>query len=274
MEQSIPQLSKPLDMIRQGLILLAAPLIWIASSLGVFLDFARSPSDFSDLSENILVPQTFAFSIWFPIFVGVMAFGVLQMFRANRTRAVFRETGWWIAAGLWGIVAWGLATSFLPDTSVELAASLIFIPSMMALVIAMVKMTRRKDALDQIEIWLALVPVSLIAGWCSIAVFVGLNGLIWKWVEPLGWSQIGIALTILSVALGWAIVVLRRGAQNRIYAFPIIWGLGFLALKHFTMDGSIAIGLTAITGIVAILIAAGLKSGVSVRQMRKTSKPV
>jgi len=182
------------------------------------------------------------------------------MFRANRTRAVFRETGWWIAAGLWGIVGWGLATSFLPDANVELAASLIFIPTMIALVIGMVKMTRRKESLDAIEIWLALVPISLIAGWCSIAVFVGLNGLIWKWVEPLGWSQIGTAISVLSLALGWAIIVLRRGAVNRIYAFPIIWGLGILALRHFSINGETTIAISAIFGIIAVATASVIRA--------------
>jgi len=182
------------------------------------------------------------------------------MFRANRTRAIFRETGWWIAAGLWGIVAWGLVTAFLPEKIVEVSASLIFIPSMVALVVAMVKMTQRRQSLDGIETWLALAPISLIAGWCSIAVFVGLNGLIWGWVESLGWSQFGTALSVLSIALGWAVIVLRRGALNRIYAFPIIWGLGFLALRHFSVGGNVLIGLVSLGGIFAVVLAAMLKT--------------
>jgi len=247
--------SKTSDWFRQIAVLVAAPLIWIASSLGIFLDSARSPSEFSGLSENLLVPQTFAFSIWFPIFLGILAYGVIQALRVNQRRALFRETGWWIAAGLWGIVAWGLATAYLPDSIVELAASLIFIPTMLALVIAMVKLYSRKESLDRLEKWFVLVPISLISGWCSIAVFVGLNGLIWSLVEPLGWSAIGTALSVLSLSLGWVLTILIRGVKNPVYAFPVIWGLGFLVLRHLSDDGEVSIAIAAILGISAILVA-------------------
>lgn len=247
------------DGLRQAANLIAAPLIWLASSLGLFLDGARSPSEFSDLSENILVPQTFAFSIWLPIFLGVFAYGVIQALRSNRSRVVFRETGWWVAAGLWGIVAWGLATSYMPGNLVEAAASLIFLPTMVVLVIAMVKFSKRYDSFDKMEHWLVLAPISLLAGWCSIAVFVGLNGLIWSWVEPHGWSLIGTALSVLSIALGWVIIVLRRGARNRIYAIPVIWGLSFLALRHFGEGGIVLLGGAAIGGIILIALACTFK---------------
>ena len=255
--------------------LLAAPLIWLASSLGLMIQSARSPSDFSDLSDNILVPQTFAFSIWFPIFIGILAYGVIQALPSNRTRAVFRQTGWWVAAGLWGIVGWGLATSFLSDSVVELAASLIFIPSMFVLVVAMVRFSRLRQSLDAIEQWLVLAPVSLIAGWCSLAVFVGLNGLIWGWVKTLDWNQIGTALSVLTLALGWVIAVLRRGAQNRIYAFPVLWGLGFLALRHFSEGGSGLIGTVSVVGIFSIIAAATYRLDIPVAGYRqlKTSDP-
>lgn len=245
--------SRLYDCLRQVTILISAPLIWIASSLGVFLDSARSPSEFSDLSDNLLVPYPLAFSIWLPIFLGILVYGVIQALRVNQRRALFRETGWWIAAGLWGIVAWSIATAYLTDSHVELSASLIFIPTMIVLVIAMVRMFRRKAALDSIEKWFVLLPISLIAGWCSIAVFIGLNGLIWNTVEPLGWNAIWTAILILSIALVWIIVVLIRGAKNRAYAAPVVWGLGFLAFRHLSDDGEPLIGIKALIGICAIM---------------------
>jgi len=248
--------SRSSDLFRQILILLATPLIWVFSSLGLFLDSARSPSEFSDLSENLLVPQTFAFSIWLPIFLGVMAFGVIQAFPSNRARDVYRKSGVWVAAGLWGVAAWGLITAFVPDAAVELLASLIFIPTMVCLVIGMIQLWRGRDTLSILEKWLALAPVSLIAGWCSIAVFVGLNGLLWKYVGPLEWNIVASALSILGLALWWAIYILRHGAMNKIYAFPIIWGLGFLALRHLRAGGEIYIGAIALLGVLAVVMAA------------------
>jgi len=246
---------RPLDNLRQALILLASPLIWLFSSLGVFIKGARSPSEFSDLSVNILVPQTTAFSIWGPIFIGILAYGIVQLLPANRARAIYRDSGWWIAAGLWGIASWGLITAYVPDSYVELLASLIFIPAMICLVVAMTKLWRGRNVLSSLEKWLVLTPVSFIAGWCSLAVFVGLNGLIWSAAQPLGWHITGTALSVLGIALWWAIYILRQQAMNKAYAIPIIWGLGFLALRHFNDGENLWIGGAAAIGILSVILA-------------------
>lgn len=251
--------SMPQDYLRQGANLLAAPLIWICSSLGFSLEGARSPSEFSDLSENLLVPQPLAFSIWFPIFIGIFIYAGLQALKTNRTRPVYRKSGWWVASGLWGIATWGLATAFLPNDYVELIASLIFIPTMCALVWAMVLVMQQRQNLTRLETLFLLSPISFIAGWCSIAVFVGLNGLVWSMVQPWGWSAVGTAISILSLALWWIIYVLRQGATNKIYAIPIIWGLGFLALRHLEPNGSISIASISIIGIFAVFLACTVK---------------
>jgi len=119
----------------------------------------------------------------------------------------------------------------------------------------------RKD-LSTLETWLVLIPVSLIAGWCSIAVFIGMNGLIWSFVEPLGWHITGTALSVFGIALWWAVYVLRQKAMNKAYAVPIIWGLGFLALRHFGENGNIWIGGAAIIGIIAVLLASFIRGSV------------
>lgn len=243
------------DIFRQAAIFIATPLIWVFSSLGILLDNARSPSVFSDLTPNILVPQTTAFSIWLPIFMGIMAYGVIQALPQNRTRDIYRESGWWIAAGLWGVAIWGLVTAFIADAAVEILATLIFFPTMVFLVVGMMKLWRDRASLNTLEKWLVLTPISLIAGWCSIAVFVGANGLVWKFVEPMGWNITATAISVLGLALWWAIFVLRHGAMNKIYAVPIIWGLGFLALRHLPAGGDFYVGLTAAIGVIMVILA-------------------
>ena len=249
MDEVNPSLQTASDLWRQLAIIVAAPLIWLASSLWLFIGSARSQSEFSALSLNLLVPQTFAFAIWFPIFVGIIAFGCLQSLRVNRTRNVFRRSGWWIAAGLWGIVAWGLITAFAPDWSVETLASMIFLPTMIALVIGMTRLHQNRHKLDSIERVLILWPISLIAGWCSLAFFVGLNGLVWSYVEPLGWNSVWTALAVLSLALAWIIAVVKIWGSNSAYLFPAIWGLFFLTLRHLADDGNDLLAILSIGGI-------------------------
>jgi len=249
-----PTLQSAHDLWRQLAILLAAPLIWLASSLWLFLDFARNQSEFSDLSLNLLVPQTFAFAIWFPIFLGIIAYGCLQALRVNRSRDVFRQSGWWIAAGLWGIIAWGLTTAFAPDSSVEMLASMIFLPTMVALVIGMTKIHQTRHNLDALERALILWPISLIAGWCSLAFFVGLNGVVWSYVEPLGWDSVWTALGILGLSLGWIITIVKKWGPNPAYIFPVIWGLSFLTLRHLSDGGTNLIASLSIGGILVLTL--------------------
>jgi hypothetical protein len=131
----------------------------------------------------------------------------------------------------------------------------------------MIKVWRSRESLSTLEKWLVLTPISLIAGWCSIAVFVGMNGFLWGIVEPYGWNMTATALSVLGLALWWGIYILRHGAMNKIYAFPIIWGLGFLALRHLSEGGAMIIGIGAVAGILAVSFAATLhgKSAANIR---------
>ena len=54
---------------------------------------------------------------------------------------------------------------------------------------------------------------------------------------------------MLIAALVWAVYVARRSTGNAIYAFPIIWGLGWLAVKTLTQSPtSEIIGIAALVG--------------------------
>lgn len=246
----------PRDYLRQSLNLIFAPIMWLSSSLGFFVAGARDPSGLSELTYNPLVPLGPAFSIWFPIFVGCAAYAVVQALPRNRGRSVYRAIGWWTAIGFILINLWGVATSLLDDRIVEIAGTLIFLPAMLALVIAMVKVSRRREALSRVEKWIVLTPIALIAGWCSLAVFVGTNAVAWNMVEPLGWSLVGTSISVLAIGLGWVVCVLQRGAQSRLYAFPIVWGLAFLAAKRLLVEGTEpAIGWVAILGILIVILA-------------------
>lgn len=247
----------PADILRQSLNLIFAPIMWLSSSLGFFVDGARDPSGLSDLTYNPLVPLGPAFSIWFPIFLGCAAYAVIQALPRNRGRAVFRDIGWWTAAGFIGVNLWGLTTSFLDASIVELAGTLVFFPTMIFLVVAMVKASRRRQAFTRVENWFVLIPIALIAGWCSLAVFVGFNAVVWNAVKPMGWSLVGTSISVLALGLGWVALVLQRGAQNRVYAFPVIWGLAFLAVARLGVEGGQpAIGWVALFGMALVILLA------------------
>lgn len=243
------------DTLRAAANLILAPLMWVLSSLGEIMPSARSAKEFSDMSENLLVPFGPAFAIWFPIFLLCIAYGIWSFLPKNRSFMVNRQAGWWTAAGFAGVCGWALITAFAPANLVQWASALIFIPAMLCLVKAMLIFGRYKsDLSDKAEV-VTLLPISLIAGWTSLAIFL-------NWT-PIAYNLMGTSvsliipsLVLLALALVWAIYNIRKTSGNLAYAFPVIWGLAFLAGRHLMVTQEApTIGWAAIVGIALIFLA-------------------
>ncbi|MGB6230566.1 MAG: hypothetical protein WBF53_10615 [Litorimonas sp.] len=243
----------PSDILRQSANLVLAPGMWILSSIGFVSDSARTAGEFSDMSDNLLVPLGPAFSIWLPIFVLCIAYGVLQALPRNRTRDVFRATGWWSALGFALICGWALITAYAPASFVQWGTALIFVPAVAALIKAMAKFTRRINEVTAIERVFSWVPLSLIAGWCSLAVFLNWTPIAYEAFAD-GAASVVSSLLILAAALGLIIWVCRATQCNKVYVFPAVWGLAWLAARHLLAGPEMPlIGWVAVGGILLLI---------------------
>ena len=262
--------ARPADYIRQSANLVLPPLMWFLSSIWLLDETARSASDFSDMSDNWLVPLGPAFAIWFPIFVGCIAYGVLQALPRNRTREVFRAVGGWTALGFSGICGWALITAYAPDSLVQWGSALIFVPTVAALIVATVKFTARLNAVTAAERLMSWWPVSLIAGWCSLAVFLNWTPIAYDLFAGGAANLIG-SLLILAAALGLIIWVCRRAYSNKVYVLPAVWGLAWLAARHLLGEVEVpAIGWTALVGILLLVASALAKPRVPISGYDRT----
>lgn len=254
----------PSDYLRQSANLITAPAMWVLSSIGFFTEGARTANEFSDMSDNLLVPLGPAFSIWFPIFVGCIAYAVLQALPKNRTRDVFRAVGWWTAAGFACVCGWALITAYAPTDLVQWGTALIFIPAVGALIVATKIFTERINEVSAIERILSWVPISLIAGWCSLAIFLNWTPIAYD-AFAHGTASVTSSLLILAAALGLIIGVCRWSLCNRVYVFPAIWGLAWLAGRHLVAGPEVPIiGWVAIGGIILLIASALTKPRVPI----------
>ncbi|MEP3890992.1 MAG: hypothetical protein ABJN69_11045 [Hellea sp.] len=243
------------DLARQWLNIITAPAMWILSTLPQIMDWGRSAKEFSDANNSLLVPYGIAFSIWFPIFIGCIGYAILQGLKANRGREIFRKTGWWTGVGFAGVCGWALLSGWGSPMMARWGTALIFIPTVLCLVKAMLRLTRGRHALDTAERFWVWGPISLIAGWTSIAMFLNWTPIVADNM-PAAMSVITSNIVMLALALIWAIFVTRRSGGNIVYVFPIAWGLAWLAFKSFTQTPIIGvIGITTIIGIAMLLIA-------------------
>ncbi|MEM9600459.1 MAG: hypothetical protein AAF926_05520 [Pseudomonadota bacterium] len=251
-----PDAATPADYLRQSLNLVLAPAMWVLSSIGFFMPNARTAGEFSNLSDNLLVPLGPAFSIWFPIFVGCIGYGIIQALPANRTRAVFRQVGWWTAAGFAFICGWALITAYVPDAWVQWGTALIFIPAVAALNIATIRFTRQVNAVTGLERLFTWVPVSLIAGWCSLAIFLNWTPIAYDLFAD-GAANLLSSLLMLAAALGLIVWICRAAACNKVYVIPPIWGLSWLAVRQLWLEQDVpVIGIVSLIGILLLIATA------------------
>ena len=261
---------RPSDYVRQSLNLVLGSIMWLCSSLNLFFDSARSPADMSDTNDSLLVPFGAAFSIWLPIFVLCFIYAVLQALPRNRTEPVYRRLGWWTAAGFAGVCLWGIINAFAPMKPFDLAqwgTALIFVPTMLLLVKAMLIATAEKDKMTKFERNTVHLGLSLIAGWCSIAVFLNWTPQIVSGLEGFGIKEVWICGALALIIAFWAIYISEKSNGNGAYIFPIIWGASFTIFALFKENASEKIYF--VTSPLAVLIAS-----VFMTHFMKYTKPV
>ena len=231
---------------------LANPLMsWLPQLTGT----GRTIAEQSDRNPVLLVPWGPAFSIWGVIFAGVIAFAVLQALPANRERAVFRASGWWVAAASATSALWALAASYAPESVSGWLTAALFVPLAIAAARGMVALTAHRADLSTVEIWLAWAGPSLFAGWVGLAAWINAAQVL---QYEIGLPPLGVALAMLACALAWLVWNLSRAAGNAAFAFAGIWGLGFLAYDRLAVEpGAPLVGYAAIGG-AALLVGAAL----------------
>ena len=254
-------MSQPSDIMRQISNLLLAPAMWISSSIPMVFDIGRSISEQSDANNTLLVPAGIAFSIWFPIFVGCIAYGVIQILPKNRERAIFRDIGRLTAGSFALITLWGYMAAFPPPAISAWGTAIVFIPAVLLICAAVVKLTRRKAELSRAEGYLIYIPLSLLAGWCSIAVFLnwaqlGVHGPI-----GFGMNETVVCVLALAAALAWITFMIHKTGGNRAYTFAPVWGLSFLVIARLgSEDHNLTIAIAAGIGAL-ILIGSAIIAG-------------
>ena len=244
----------PGDVLRQALNIVFVLTMILASNIEAVFGIGTSIAEQSAVNDTPLVPWELAFSIWGPIFLGLIAYAVIQGFPSNRTRPIFRATGWFTILAFASVTAWGMAASLLDGNTSRWATAFIFWPAVAAACVATIRFSNQKHELSAREKWLCWAPVSLFAGWMSLAVFLN-----WAQIGIHGGFGFGLSATVISVlclalALAFISWQLHLNRGNKVYVFPALWGLAFLAYGRFVEDDLNAfVGGAAVIGFLALL---------------------
>ena len=223
----------------RALVLLAAlsmPVVaWLAQR-GVF---GPDNATLSARYPTLLIAAGYAFAIWGPIFLLDLALAAWQLGRPVALDAVRRPTA----------LAFALTSTWMIVFPLQWfgISLVVIIASLLALLVATF---RAGHLTTRGERWLLWLPLSLQAGWVSLAAFLNLAQVIVAYrlastTAMLGWSSVLFA--------GCALLVLGTNARlrgNVPYAAAAVWGLVgvYVAQSSSSLQGAsiaawIAVGL-------------------------------
>lgn len=233
------------------LVLLLALAMPVIAFLNQRQAFGPDNGQVSDQYPTLLVAAGYAFAIWSVIFLWDIVFGAWQLRAKHRNDATLARVRPWAAAGF------ALTAAWMPIFSMQLfwLALLVIWAALACIAMAAVALKNDPDPLPR-QWWFAGVPLSLHAGWLSLAAFLNTAQTIvaYGWLPTgnmLGWS---LVLLLGAAALLMALNARMRG--NIPYAAAAIWGLvaAWIKQKESTLAGADTAAIVALVIAVALLV--------------------
>lgn len=233
-----------------GLAIFAIAISYLQMAMG----WGQSAAQFSADSDATLKVIGWAFAIWGLIYAGIAVYAIRQVLPQTGESDLINAFGWPSALAFAAIGVWIIAAAF----DWEVATIVLIFGALTVLLIPMLVHSRRIRALSMgdRDRWMTVWPLSLLAGWLTIASPVNLITV----ATGNGDLPAGISPTLLAIAAVVAVGLVGLAVTWRIriiaYVLPICWGLvGVFAAEQ---SRNPALAFSAIIVSVVVLIAAVL----------------
>ncbi|MFT3724770.1 MAG: hypothetical protein QM773_14450 [Hyphomonadaceae bacterium] len=202
-------------------------------------------SEFVREGQNTLRAAGYAFAIWTLIYAWLVGYAAYQALPSTRETPGLRMLGLPSVVAMAGCGLWLIAQSqnakWATVAIIVLSAAVLYVP-----------LLQRYPVQHRIEYWLVAAPLSLLAGWLTVAsainaltVLTGL-GVITPQSAP-AWAAGGIVLVVMAAG------ALTLRSKNWIYPLPVAWGLAAVSVAE-RMDKPM-ISLLAGAGALLVLVA-------------------
>lgn len=229
------------------LAILAAALFAVATPIVQALTgtIAVGQGDLVNDGRQTLEAAGYAFSIWSLIYGWLLTYAVYQALPSTKETPGLRMLGWPSVIAMVGCGAWLIAASL----DAKWATVAIITGSALALCVPLVK---RYPVQETKDFWLVAAPVSLLAGWLTVASAINVLTVLTSYevIQPdmaNEWAASGI-VTVLAVGIG-----ITLASRNWVYPLPIAWGLVAVAVAEKAERLTIAL---LAGGVAVVLVAA------------------
>lgn len=234
---------------RRLIVLASVAFAVIAGQLQQFAGIGQTPAEFSADSDATLRVVGWAFAIWGPIYLGLIAYAVRQVLPQTDESNMIRWFGWPSVLAFLGIGWWILAAAW----DAEVATIVLIFGSLSVLVIPLLIHAHaiRNLSRGDRDRWLVAWPLGALAGWLTIASPVNLltvatgNGDLPTSLEPTAWALLAVAgVAAFALFVTWRTRLLA-------YPLPVAWGLlGVFVAEQDKGNATLAFGALAASLIV------------------------
>lgn len=203
----------------------------------------------SDSVRTLVTPAGWAFAIWGPLCTGSLVFAVFQALPAQRHSKLMARLRCPAAGAFLGNALWALYTQSVGLSAIS-AAIILFI--LACLLSAYRTFGRWRASFSSGERWCAVLPLSALASWLTVASIVNIAAALRYHGVEGGDATPLIAAAVLTVGglIAANTLVLSRG--NPPYALVFLWALVAIYAAGGQHDERIAVA-TAIAAILTIV---------------------
>ena len=220
--------------------------LYILTTIGI-IGF-RPVGEEGSFGAPLVIPESYAFAIWGPIYLFLTIFPLYQLFKRNEKHPSWSQVRFWystnvIANGLWLV---GASYDWLWFT---LALIVFMLVSLIKINTLLLKI---KSEEDEVSFWFERVGFSVYFGWITLATALNVSAALkfYNW-DGLGISEVAWSIIVLTVAASIAAFTYWK-YRDTSYALVIIWAFIALIIKH--LDSSIKIVYLSILVVVVFTI--------------------
>lgn len=214
--------------------------------------------DQSDAVRTLITPAGWAFSIWGVLYAGSLVFAVYQALPSQRDNALVRGWRWPAALAFLGNALWALYTQSAGLTAVS--AMIIFF-TLACLLRIFRTFALWRSPFTAGERWCAVLPLSALASWLSVASIVNVAAALRYHGVEGGSATPMIAAAVLVIGGLIAACALISSFGNPPFALVFLWALAAIYAAGGQEATPVALG----AGLAALLVigatAIGLRGG-------------
>lgn len=222
------------------------PLVGIGDAIGSRSDNVRT----------VITPAGWAFAIWGPLYTGSLVFALYQALPAQRSSALVARLRWPAAGAFLGNALWAAYVQVYGLSFVSVAIILFTLGCLLRIYQTF---SIWPASLTRGERWCAVLPLSALASWLTVATIVNIAAALRFHGVDAGEAGPAIGAVVILVGGAIASIALVRGGGNPPFALVFLWALGAIFAAGGRMSELIAGAVALAATMVFVGTALGLR---------------